>query len=453
MLPRNDNQSGGLLGDLDPQSRAMVALALISKFNNNNRGAQSGFGDIFSMMAQAQQMKMQQANQALAQQRFGLEQKDFDKRQQVYDAQMKAAQEKAQQDAEIQKKRTQFGQNFRDYQPQAVQPDPVVAEYETPQVPMTQDDQSSNGVGMPQSFSNAAAQAMPNPTQGQPFLIPTQGYLNNLFQATDQARSQPPIWNYAKDPRVREQSALLAEIGDNANAISNATQGGRFIMDGTAYTGAGSPFAKSGADSPENKKANASIEQNLSHGYMQDSQQFQDMTNTFGRFNAASDTLQQSIVNKKPNNAAAISVIYNFMRLQNPNIRLNEGTIATATNAPGIEQRIINMYNAAAKGQAISPRDLNDIITTGKNVFQSAVDNQQHVIDHYKKASMNYGLNPDNVVTDYYKPKDTQNSAQSNQQSNQQQGGMLMIRKPNGEIGRIPASNLNEALQLGGKRI
>lgn len=200
----SDNQSkGGLLGDLDPTSKAMLAMAIMNKFNNN-RGAESGFGDIFGLMMQQQQLQRQEQMDKLQVEKFGLDKQEFDERKKLYNSQSQEAQRKAQMAEQQQQRLNSMAQGVIDYKAPAAEMRPIIPEYN--EMPLM---------------------------GGESLKIPTTNYLNNMFSAADEASKSQPKGAFISDPGVRQQAAELIRSGDTQlvkQAYDLLQQGGAFTL-------------------------------------------------------------------------------------------------------------------------------------------------------------------------------------------------------------------------------
>jgi hypothetical protein len=223
-------QSGGMLGDLDPTSRFLVGMSLLNKFTGKNRGSESGFGDIFGIMMQQQQLKRQAQADALNRERFGLEQKEFALREKQYGEVSAEAARKAQMDAAKQAELDRTAESIMGYKAPTAEMKPVVEEYS--QMPVG--DASVN--------------------------VPTESYINNLFSASDEARKTPTKGAFVTDPAIREQAAAMIKTGDPAlakQAYELLQQGGAFTLapGATRYTGTGDVVASSSKADSQNLPA------------------------------------------------------------------------------------------------------------------------------------------------------------------------------------------------------
>jgi hypothetical protein len=102
---------------------------------------------------------------------------------------------------------------------------------------------------------------------------------------------------------------------------------------------------------------------------------------------------------KDPSAAGDISLLINFMKINDPGSVVREGEFATAQNAAGVPQRVRAAYNNALSGERLTPEQRADFVGQAKNLFSAAEETQKLVIDRYRGMAKRYKLNPDNIVT------------------------------------------------------
>lgn len=84
-------------------------------------------------------------------------------------------------------------------------------------------------------------------------------------------------------------------------------------------------------------------------------------------------------VGRKATPASDISLIFNFMKMNDPGSTVREGEFATAQNATGVPDRAINLYNNLLRGTRLSPDQRDDFISQAQGLFEAqrqATDNQ-----------------------------------------------------------------------------
>lgn len=77
--------------------------------------------------------------------------------------------------------------------------------------------------------------------------------------------------------------------------------------------------------------------------------------------------------------ASDISLIFNFMKINDPGSTVREGEFATAQNAAGVPDRVVNIYNRVLEGVRLSDTQRKDFISQSKTLFeaqQEGADNQ-----------------------------------------------------------------------------
>lgn len=118
---------------------------------------------------------------------------------------------------------------------------------------------------------------------------------------------------------------------------------------------------------------------------------------------------------KNPTPAGDISLVYNVMKMFDPGSTVREGEFATAQNASGVPDRIMNMYNKIRTGQRLNPTQREEFTGVAEKMFVSQLAQQKRWDNTVKERAKKLGLNPNNIVLgetlfgDTYskEPKDT----------------------------------------------
>jgi hypothetical protein len=93
-----------------------------------------------------------------------------------------------------------------------------------------------------------------------------------------------------------------------------------------------------------------------------------------------------------------ISLIYQYMKMNDPGSTVREGEFATAQNAASAPDRIRNMYNKVAKGERLNTDQRAEIVNNSKNFYDSAARIQDVLNTEYSQIAKDYGLKPERVV-------------------------------------------------------
>lgn len=96
--------------------------------------------------------------------------------------------------------------------------------------------------------------------------------------------------------------------------------------------------------------------------------------------------------------AGDMSMIFGFMKLQDPNSTVREGEYASAKNAAGVPERIITAYNNALKGELLSPEQRADFVGRAKDMYDSQMAAQASLDEQVKAEAKNRGLDPNRVI-------------------------------------------------------
>lgn len=102
-----------------------------------------------------------------------------------------------------------------------------------------------------------------------------------------------------------------------------------------------------------------------------------------------------------PSAAGDMALIFNYMKVLDPDSTVLEGEYATARNATGVPQRVINLYNQALTGQTLSPEQRMDFLDRADRLYGSAEQQFSTVYDQYSNiaAANNYPV--DRALVDF----------------------------------------------------
>ncbi len=447
------NQSPGLLGSIPPQ--ALVGMLMMGVGSGMRRrggnaggggGGNDSMGPMMSMM-QAQEAAKRQAMQDQLEwmnyqrglssdrrdeTRLGLEQNRF-----------KTEQEKSQREADIAAKaeelRNQSAQAVLDYKAPVGEMPYVAPEYETPGTPAAQEQPQNMAM---RAIQNQVQAVTPMPQDN--VQVPTENYINNIAQAGRDAQANAPKGAFNPDAVVRQQVAALLRSADPADhrlAFDLLTNGGPTTMSPgqTRISGTGEPIYT--APNPQEGKDKAfQAEENLRNKYIADSQQYQELNSTYGRIQASREV-------KIPNRASDLSLLYNYMRMINPQIRLNENTEATASNSPGVSAQIREQWNKLVKNQSITPQARDEIYAMSDNLYKSSYKTQEQLSNEYSRVAKSYGVNPDNIIIHYGdKPKEESVSPTATAAPKNSAPMVKMLNLNDNQPYYMPAENVAAAL-------
>lgn len=114
---------------------------------------------------------------------------------------------------------------------------------------------------------------------------------------------------------------------------------------------------------------------------------------------ASYERIQSSI--EEPSAAGDLSLIYNFMKMQDPGSTVREGEFATAQNAAGIPDRIRNSYNRLINGERLNPEQRIDFANQARNQFVAQLRSQGRIDEGFKSKAVRNKLDPENILFDF----------------------------------------------------
>lgn len=101
---------------------------------------------------------------------------------------------------------------------------------------------------------------------------------------------------------------------------------------------------------------------------------------------------------KNPSAAGDMSLIYGFMKMQDPESSIKEGEYASAEQAAGVDDRLITLYNKAKDGQILSPNQRKDFLSQAKSLYNVNKTQYDALTNRYKGLSTKYGVDPSMVI-------------------------------------------------------
>lgn len=130
-------------------------------------------------------------------------------------------------------------------------------------------------------------------------------------------------------------------------------------------------------------------EDTLRDEFVKASGDFVKIRNAYGLVQAAA---------RDPSAGGDMALIFSFMRILDPNSVVREGEFATAQNAAGVPDRIVNLYNRVLKGERLNPTQRADFVNQAKKIYDEQQSQNEVLQGTYRDMARRYKLNPDNVV-------------------------------------------------------
>jgi hypothetical protein len=140
---------------------------------------------------------------------------------------------------------------------------------------------------------------------------------------------------------------------------------------------------------------NIDNESKLRNDYTKDTKEYVTMRNARNKVVGAAAAADAG------NPTADISLIYSFMKLQDPGSAIMQGDLANATNAGGVPERIRVMYNNAVRGEKLDANTRKGFVEETERIHNQAYADYLKTKEMYTGIAQRSGMNPLNVVIDY----------------------------------------------------
>lgn len=120
--------------------------------------------------------------------------------------------------------------------------------------------------------------------------------------------------------------------------------------------------------------------------YSDQTKGYQDVKAAYGRVKASEDSA-----------VGDLSLIFGYMKMLDPGSVVREGEFATAQNAAGVPERIMNIYNKVASGERLNAGQRKAFKGQAEKLFQTAAEQEKTVRQGIERISKGYGLKTENI--------------------------------------------------------
>ena len=139
-------------------------------------------------------------------------------------------------------------------------------------------------------------------------------------------------------------------------------------------------------------KDRVGVEKTLRDDYQAQSKEWQTISNFYQR------GLEGERAANAGNPQGDQTLIYSFMKLQDPNSVVMPGEYATAGSFKGVPEGLIQTYNKALKGDALSPQQRANISQQLEAIFRQKANQQVKNEKNYKDLASRSGADPQSVM-------------------------------------------------------
>jgi len=151
---------------------------------------------------------------------------------------------------------------------------------------------------------------------------------------------------------------------------------------------------------PQDKRLEA--EAKFRKEYSDQTKGYQEAKSAYGRILASEDSA-----------VGDLALIFGYMKMLDPGSVVREGEFATAQNAAGVPDRILNLYNKTLSGQRLNANQRQSFKGQAEKLYKTSADQEAAVREGIKRIATGYGLNTDNI---FYTPTEMAPSAPSSAQ-------------------------------------
>lgn len=147
---------------------------------------------------------------------------------------------------------------------------------------------------------------------------------------------------------------------------------------------------------PGNKPQGFETEEKLRGDFNKQIGTFTQVHEGYGRVIAA--TRQRETNPSQVSPASDMSLVFGYMKMLDPGSVVREGEYATAKNAAGVPEQVLNAYNKARNGEFLSDRQRQDFLGQAQELYGTARHTAEGLADRYRGLAQQYGVSPDRSV-------------------------------------------------------
>lgn len=122
---------------------------------------------------------------------------------------------------------------------------------------------------------------------------------------------------------------------------------------------------------------------------------FSEQSQAFGRIVASAEN---------PSAAGDIALIFNYMKLLDPGSVVREGEFATAQNAGGVDDQVINIYNRLLTGERLNDEQRADFVNRAGGIYDNASQVYSGIEDQFRAIAETRGYPVSEAVIDFRYP-------------------------------------------------
>lgn len=125
--------------------------------------------------------------------------------------------------------------------------------------------------------------------------------------------------------------------------------------------------------------------------------EYSDQTKGYQEVRAA----YQRILASEDSAVGDLSLIFGYMKMLDPGSVVREGEFATAQNAAGVPDRVLNLYNRVASGERLNKSQRQSFKGQADKLYKTAATQEETVRNGIGRIATGYGLKTENI---FYAP-------------------------------------------------
>ncbi len=171
-------------------------------------------------------------------------------------------------------------------------------------------------------------------------------------------------------------------------------------------------------------------------------------TKATGIMSTAFRKIKTTVDRPDADGAGDISLVYSFMKMNDPESAVREGEYATAENSGGVEDKIRNIYNKVLNGQRLTPEQRAAFANQAESLMTAQLEQQAEQDQRYSDLATKFGMDPNYVIDSSFSNLKT--SIGQKRPAQGQQGAGQAYAAPGDSVPGMSLDEIDAELKLRG---
>lgn len=153
---------------------------------------------------------------------------------------------------------------------------------------------------------------------------------------------------------------------------------------------------------------------------------------------------------ENPSPTDDMSLIFGFMKMQDPNSTVREGEYASAENTRGIPDGVLQAYNKAVDGQKLTPEQRSNFTRSAEGILDAQMKTQEPIDKRYADIANRFKVDPNYVTEPSFASTRQSRAEAAKAKGGGRSGAGTALGAPSDAVPGVPLSDIEKELQRRG---